>query len=94
MVTKKITKKLPNVHYKLQKTACRYLYLYRNGKRKKSDHQKKPPGISNHFSQFVMILLLGQLTTYKQSVNIFGPLVTFAKLALAIYLFVYPSDAS
>ena len=50
--------------------------------------------ISNHFSQFVMILLLGQLTTYKQSVNIFGPLVTFAKLALAIYLFVYPSDAS
>ena len=37
----KITKKLPGVLYTLQKTACRYLYLYKNGKRKKSGHQNK-----------------------------------------------------
>ena len=30
---------------KLQKTACRYVYLYRNGKTFKSGHQKKTHGI-------------------------------------------------
>ena len=44
VVTKKITKKLPDVRYTLQKTACRYLDLYRNDKRKKSGYKKKTPG--------------------------------------------------
>ena len=41
VATKKIAKKLPDVRHTWKKTACPHLYLYRNGKRKKSGHKKK-----------------------------------------------------
>ena len=46
----------------LQKTACWYLYLYRNGKRKKSGYQKKHPVHLQYFlflfysMQFILFL--------------------------------------
>ena len=44
-----MTKKYPDVRYMLQKTACRYLDLYRNDKRKKSGYKKKTPGTQNNY---------------------------------------------
>ena len=55
---KKMTKKYPDVSYTLQKTACRYLDLYRNDKRKKSGYKKKPPGIKLENSEHVVIFTL------------------------------------
>ena len=73
VVTKKKYKKIPDVRYTSQKTGCRYLYLYRNGKRKKSDHEKKhhPDRLAfeTGIIQVCSVIYLNILTIGKQKIE-------------------------
>ena len=94
VVTKKITKKLPDVRYTLQKTACRYLDWYRNDKGKKSGYKKKTPGtikgINKHTHlkiKLTFFVIAMSITILCQHTNQQGTTTFFVELTRYFFVF-------
>ena len=85
--------KKPDVFYTLQKTACRYLYLYRNGERKKSGHNKKNTryneGILIAYVKITHLIINASLQTQGKGHNLKIPQVAISEgeVIRGIFLF-------